>query len=56
MQGISVDFNGLNPFVEEYELKLMENSIFSAHDMINNKTGAGRNMLRLGGFTKSNYR
>ncbi len=54
MQGISVDFKGLSPFVEEYELKLMENSVFSAHNMINDKTGAGRNMLRLGRFTKSN--
>jgi len=45
MQGISVDFKGLSPFVEEYELKLMENGVFSAHNMINDKTGAGRNML-----------
>lgn len=51
MQGISLNFKGLSPFVDENELKLMENSILSAHDMINNKTGAGRNMLRLGGFT-----
>jgi hypothetical protein len=33
-------------------LKLMENGVFSAHNMINDKTGAGRNMLRLGWFTK----
>lgn len=52
MQGISVDFKGLSPFVEEYELKLMENGIFSAHNMINDKTGAGRNMLRLGRSSK----
>jgi glucose-6-phosphate isomerase len=45
MQGISVDFKGLSPFVEDYELKLMENGVFSAHNMINDKTGAGRNML-----------
>jgi hypothetical protein len=47
MQGISLDFKGLSPFVEDYELKLMENSVFSAHDMIQNKTGLGRNMLRM---------
>ena len=45
MQGITLDFRGLSPFANDYELKLMENSVFSAHDMINNKTGAGRNML-----------
>lgn len=45
MQGISLNFKGLQPFIDEYELKLMEGSILSAHDMINNKTGAGRNML-----------
>lgn len=45
MQGVSVDFKGLSPFVEEHELKLIENNIMAAHDMINNKTGAGRNML-----------
>lgn len=45
MQGISVNFSGLNPFANDYELKLMENSVFSAHNMINDKTGAGRNML-----------
>jgi glucose-6-phosphate isomerase len=45
MQGITVDFRGLSPFANDYELKLMENSVFAAHDMINNKTGAGRNML-----------
>lgn len=45
MQGISVDFSGLSPFANDYELKLMENSVFSAHNMINDKTGAGRNML-----------
>lgn len=51
MQGISLDFIGLKPFVEDYELKLMENSVFSSHNMINDKTGAGRNMLRLVRFT-----
>lgn len=45
MQGLSVDFQGLRPFVQDYELKLIENSVFAAHDMLNNKTGAGRNML-----------
>lgn len=51
MQSISLDFQGLSPFVDENELKLMENNILAAHDMINNKTGAGRNMLRVGRFT-----
>ena len=48
MQGISLDFKGLKPFVEDCELKLMENSVFASHNMINDKTGEGKNMLRLG--------
>lgn len=45
MQGISLDFRGLKPFIQENELKLMENSVLAAHDMIERRTGAGRNML-----------
>lgn len=45
MQGISLDFRGLEPFVNDNELKLMENNVLAAHDMLENKTGAGRNML-----------
>ncbi len=45
MQGISVNFKGLKPFIDDYELNLMNNSILACHDMLNNKTGAGRNML-----------
>ncbi|MCX8074418.1 MAG: glucose-6-phosphate isomerase [Clostridia bacterium] len=45
MQGISLDFVGLKPFIQDYELKLMESSVFAAHDMLERKTGAGRNML-----------
>lgn len=56
MQGISLDFTGLSPFVSEHELKLMENSAISAHNMINNKTGEGRDMLRMVRFIKSNIR
>lgn len=45
MKGLELDFKGLTPFIQEYELNLMESSIYAAHDMLENKTGAGRNML-----------
>ena len=45
MQSISVDFKGLNNFVKDYELKVIENRVKEAHEMINNKTGLGKEML-----------
>ena len=45
MQGLKLDFKGLNTFVNEFELKNFENIVFNAHDMLNNKTGLGNDML-----------
>ncbi len=45
MQGLSVDFSRLDNFVSKEELKLMDYKIKEAHKMLNEKTGAGRNML-----------
>ena len=45
MQGISLDFSGMKPFVKEDELELIQEKVLAAHDMLNNKTGLGRNML-----------
>ncbi len=45
MQSISVDFKGLNNFVKDYELKIIENKVNEAHEMINKKTGLGKEML-----------
>lgn len=45
MQGLSVDFSNLDRFVFKDELSLLEGKIKNAHRMLNEKTGAGRNML-----------
>ena len=45
MQGIKLDFAGMEPFVNEEELLQMEDRIYQAHDMLLNKTGKGAEML-----------
>lgn len=45
MQGISLDFTGISPFVSEEELRDMENRVYEANDMLFNKTGKGNEML-----------
>ena len=45
MQGIKLDFAGMEPFVAEEELLQMEDRIYQAHDMLLNKTGKGAEML-----------
>ena len=45
MQGIKLDFAGMEPFVNEEELLQMEDKIYQAHDMLLNKTGKGAEML-----------
>ncbi len=45
MNGISLDINGVNKFVDDIELKVMEEQILEAHDKLNNKTGIGSEML-----------
>ena len=48
MQGIRLDFSGVEPFVSKEELFSMENKIYECHDMLLNKNGRGSEML---GFT-----
>lgn len=45
MQGIKVDFSNVKKFVSDEELSLVTNDIMRAHSMLENKSGAGRNML-----------
>lgn len=45
MQGIKLDFRGMEPFVSDDELMQMEQKIYEAHDMLLNKTGKGYDML-----------
>lgn len=45
MVGISLNLNGLKPFVDDNEYALLERNVLLAHDMLENKTGSGRNML-----------
>ena len=45
MQGLSVDFSKLEKFVSKDELRFMDYKIKNAHRMLNERNGAGRNML-----------
>lgn len=45
MQGIKIDFNGMKPFVEDYELEEIKEKIYEADDMLLNKNGKGSEML-----------
>ena len=45
MKGISVNFEGLAYYVDSSELENMESRVLQAHDMLENRTGAGRSML-----------
>ena len=45
MDGISLNTNGLKYFIQDSEYQMMEKNIYTAHDMLENKTGAGRHML-----------
>ncbi len=45
MQGISLNTKGLDYFISPAEYSQLEKSVIAAHDMLENKSGAGRNML-----------
>ena len=45
MNGINVDFSGLNRFITKDELEHISYKIKNAHDMLKNKTGEGKEML-----------
>ena len=45
MQGIKLNFKGMEPFVSHEELLDMSSRIYEAHDKLMNKTGKGKEML-----------
>lgn len=45
LQGIHLDKSGVDNFISEDEIKSIEAEIFKSHEMINNKTGEGKEML-----------
>ena len=45
MQGIHLDITGTDKFITKEELKEIEQEIFKAHDMLQNKNGEGKEML-----------
>ena len=45
MKSISLDIKGVMPYVSKEEQEILEDQVYAAHDMIENKTGMGRNML-----------
>lgn len=45
LQGIHLDKSGVDNFISEDEIKSIETEILKSHEMINNKTGEGKEML-----------
>lgn len=45
MKSISLDIKGIAPYVSKEEQELLEQKAYEAHDMLENKSGMGRNML-----------
>lgn len=45
MKSISLDIKGVMPYVSKEEQEILEDQVYAAHDMLENKTGMGRNML-----------
>lgn len=45
MKAINLNIEGLKFFIDNNEYQMMENKVKMAHDMLENKTGAGRSML-----------
>ena len=45
MKGISLNFNGVKNIVQDEDYMQVEQDIYRAHEMLNNKTGAGSEML-----------
>lgn len=45
MRAISVNLDGVSKFVSDDEIEIMKDKVYEAHDMLENKTGAGSNML-----------
>ncbi len=45
MKEVSLNFEGLIYYIEDEEMKQMEQAVLQAHDMLEERTGAGRSML-----------
>ncbi|MBR5227857.1 MAG: glucose-6-phosphate isomerase [Clostridia bacterium] len=45
MRGISVDFEGLKKFVDDYEFELIQEQVANAHSKLENKSGLGNDYL-----------
>ena len=45
MKSISLDVKGIEPYVSKDEQEILEDKVYAAHDMLENKNGMGRNML-----------
>lgn len=45
MKPVSLDIKGITPYVSKEERELLLEKVYEAHDMLENKTGMGRNML-----------
>ena len=45
MRAVSVNLDGLSKFVSNEEIEIIKDKVYEAHDMLENKTGAGSNML-----------
>ena len=45
MKEVSLNFEGLIYYIEDEEMKQMEPAVLAAHDMLEERTGAGRSML-----------
>ncbi len=45
MKEVSLNFEGLIYYIEDEEMKQMESAVLAAHDMLEERTGAGRSML-----------
>ncbi len=45
MKSISLDLHGVSEFINETDMELMKDKVYKAHDMLENKSGLGSNML-----------
>lgn len=45
MKAVSLNLDGVSKFVSNDEIELVKDKVYEAHDMLENKTGAGSNML-----------
>lgn len=44
MNGVKLNFDGVKNVIQDYDYQMIQNDIYRAHEMLNNKTGVGSNM------------